>query len=344
MDTWATSSVTPQIACGWADDPELFAATFPMDLRPQGPEIIRTWLFDTIVRAHFEHGTLPWRDTTINGWVLDPDRKKMSKSKGNVVTPMPLLEQHGADAIRYWAASGRPGTDTAVDEGQMKVGRRLSIKLLNVSKFVLGVMGEGTTGAVTEPIDRSMLGALASTIEDCTVAFAAYDYARALERAERFFWDFCDDYVELVKYRAYGEAEDPAAMSARSALATALSVLQRLFAPFLVYVAEEVWSWWQEGSIHRAAWPTVPEVGETQDRTVFDAAAAVLSAVRKAKSEAKVSMRAAVARAVVTDSAGHLEALALAVEDVRNAGVVSELDAVVGEPLTVAVTLAPTDS
>ena len=175
MDTWATSSLTPQIVTRWCDDHDLFARTFPMDLRPQGPEIIRTWLFDTIVRAHFEHDSLPWRDTTLNGWVLDPDRKKMSKSKGNVVTPMPLLEKHGSDAIRYWAASGRPGTDTAVDEGQMKVGRRLAIKLLNVSKFVLGVMGDtvpGSTTAVHEALDASMLYALEATVQEATDAFA----------------------------------------------------------------------------------------------------------------------------------------------------------------------------
>ena len=120
MDTWATSSLTPQIVCGWPDDPELFARTFPMDLRPQAHDIIRTWLFDSVLRAHLEHDSLPWTNAAISGWVLDPDRKKMSKSKGNVVTPMALLEEHGSDGVRYWAASGRPGTDTAFDPNQMR--------------------------------------------------------------------------------------------------------------------------------------------------------------------------------------------------------------------------------
>ena len=246
MDTWATSSVTPEIAGGWLDDPDLFARVFPMDLRPQAHDIIRTWLFDTVLRSHLEHDSLPWAHTAISGFVVDPDRKKMSKSKGNVVTPMALLEEHGSDGVRYWAASGRPGTDTTFDPGQMKVGRRLAMKLLNASRFAL--MAAEPRGPITEPLDRGMLTALAALVEECDDAVSRqYDYARVLERTETFFWNFCDDYLELVKSRRYGDFGPEAAASANSAMLVALSTLLRLFAPYLPFVTEEVWSWWQPG-------------------------------------------------------------------------------------------------
>jgi valyl-tRNA synthetase len=344
MDTWATSSLTPQIACGWVDDPELFDATFPMDLRPQGPEIIRTWLFDTVVRSHFEHDALPWRDTAINGWVLDPDRKKMSKSIGNVVTPMPLVEEYGADALRYWACNGRPGTDTAVDYGVMKVGRRLAIKILNVSRFVLGLAADSddSLDLVREPLDASMLRELADVVADATASFDEYDYARALERTERFFWGFCDDYVELVKNRAYSDA-GASRDSAHAAMRTALSTMLRLLAPFLPFVTEEVWSWWQEGSVHRAAWPTSESVAVDADPLVYSVSADVLSLVRREKSEQKRSLASPAQRVVVHDSADRLAALALSESDVRMAGRIEDLATEVGEPFAVNVELAPPD-
>ncbi|MCI1262548.1 MAG: valine--tRNA ligase [Tetrasphaera jenkinsii] len=331
LDTWATSSLSPQIAAGWrtadgtGSDP-IFEKVFPMDLRPQAHDIIRTWLFATVVRSFWEHGTAPWTNAAISGFILDPERKKMSKSKGNVVTPEDVVKEHSADAVRYWAASGRLGTDAAYDIGQMKVGRRLAIKLLNASKFALG-FGEpdlaprqGLASVVTEPLDRAMLAALGKVVADATVGFENWDYTRSLDTTETFFWTFCDDYIELVKDRAH--AGDP---SARAALRLALSVLLRLLAPFLPYATEEVWSWWQEGSVHRATWPKAEELalGQPGDPAVLSTVGAALGAVRKAKSEAKVGMRTEVAKIVIAGSEAVIAQVRAGEGDLRAAGRIS---------------------
>jgi valyl-tRNA synthetase len=307
-----------------------------MDVRPQAHDIIRTWLFSTILRSELEHGSLPWKNAALSGWILDPDRKKMSKSVGNVTTPMPLLEQYGTDAVRYWAACARPGVDTAFDEGQMKIGRKLATKLLNVSKFVLGF--GGATGEVTDAVDEAMLARLDVVVLDTTAAFDDYDYARALERTEAFFWWFCDDYVELVKSRAYGARGDDSAASAASALRVALSTMLRLFAPILPFVTEEVWSWWQDGSVHRAEWPT--PTGSASDPDTLDTVSEVLTRVRRAKTEAKVSQRAEVAHIDVVLPPERQAAFDLALADLREAGSIASVTTRPGDAVTVAVTLA----
>jgi valyl-tRNA synthetase len=325
MDTWATSSLSPQIVCGWPDDQELYVQTFPMDMRPQAHDIIRTWLFSTMLRSQLIDGTLPWRNAALSGWILDPDRKKMSKSKGNVVTPIDLLERFGSDAVRYWAAGGRLGTDTAFDEAEMKVGRRLATKVLNASRFVLG-LGEPPAGAaVTEPLDRAMLAALDEVVVNSTSALEDFEHTTALETTERFFWSFCDDYLELVKQRAYTGSE-AAAGSARLALRQALSVLLRLLAPFLPFCTEEAWSWWHDDSAHTSPWP-VPSAqpAASGGAGLIEAAGTVIGAVRKAKSGARLSMRAPVTLVRVHGPAADLDALRAAGPDIQAAGNIATL-------------------
>ena len=345
MDTWATSSLTPQIAGGWEEDDDLFARVFPMDLRPQAHDIIRTWLFYTVLKAELEHGTLPWKNAAISGFILDPDRKKMSKSKGNVVTPIMLLEQHGGDAVRYWAANARLGMDAAFKEEQIKIGRRLAIKILNASKFALST--EAEPGDVTEALDRSMLEALAVVVHDATRALDGYEHAKALDVTERFFWGFTDNYLELVKQRAYGASGPGAAGSAVGALRAAVDVMLRLFAPFLPYVTEEVWSWWREGSVHRAEWPSADELagaGAGGDPEVYRVAAAVLTEVRKVKALARVSLRVPAERVTVRGDAQRLARLALARTDLLEAGNIEVLETAEAEEPSVETVLAVPES
>ena len=318
MDTWATSSLTPQLACGWRTDPQLWRLTYPMDIAPQGHDIIRTWLFSRMVRSHLEEHRLPWRRTTISGFVMDPDRKKMSKSRGNVVVPTEILDRFGSDAVRWRAAMARPGTDSPFDQTQMKVGRRLAMKVLNASRFVLG-LGSAPAGIeqITEPVDLAMLATLRQTIEQATAAFDEFNYTAALEATETFFWTFCDDYVELVKERAYGTRGEQAAASANAALQAALRVLLRLLAPFMPFVTEEVWSWWQPGSVHRANWPAAAELPEGGDAALLQAVSATLIALRQVKSAAKVSPRAEITHARISGPGEQLGLLRQAETDLR---------------------------
>ncbi len=347
MDTWATSSLTPQIAGGWETDPELFDLVFPYALRSQGQDIIRTWLFSTMLRARLEHGQTPWRHAGISGFIVDPDRKKMSKSKGNVVTPQGLLDEHGSDAVRYWAASSKLGTDAAFDPQnpkQIKIGRRLAIKVLNAAKFVYSFPGatpapvveerrEATrleTTAITNPLDLDMLAELARVVEEATRAYEAFDHARALEVTEQFFWTFCDDYLELVKERAY-TGEGAAQASAVAALRLAIDVMLRLLAPVIPFATEEVWNWTHDGSVHTAAWPSVEELPATEPRGLLAATSAALIGIRRAKTDAKASQKTPVTSAVLAGPA----LLADAVDDLRAVGRIERLDLVEAEEVAV---------
>ncbi|WP_182354202.1 valine--tRNA ligase [Flaviflexus huanghaiensis] len=346
MDTWATSSMSPQIATGWLTDETLFNATYPMDLRPQGQDIIRTWLFSSMVRAHLEFGGLPWKSAAISGWILDPDRKKMSKSKGNVVTPMGLLEKHSSDGVRYWAASARLGTDAAFEENQMKIGRRLAIKLLNASKFALTMGGdtvEFNPAKINLDIDRAMVATVARVVTEATDAFEAYDHTRALEVTESAFWSFCDDYLELVKDRAYnrdGLFTTQQSESARAALALSVDAFVRLLAPVLPYAAEEVWSWYAQGSVHRASWPVADDLSKAAanaDESLLAVAGEALAALRRVKSENKVSQRTTYASVAMIAPDDHHEQINAVLPDLRQAAHVrGTLDIVAGDSIAIA--------
>ncbi len=301
MDTWATSSLTPQIVSHWGEDEARHHQLFPSDIRPQSHEIIRTWAFYTIVKAYFHEQSIPWNHVVISGWILDKERKKMSKSKGNVVTPEHLLDEYSSDAVRYWAGRARLGADTAFDPTVFKIGKKLCTKVFNASKFVLGQLEEAGLNAedicsswITNPVDLSLVAKLNATIKAATEAFESFEYSVALQATENFFWDFCDNYLELTKKRSYDEEDSPGKRSALATLSFALKNSLQLLAPFIPYVTEEVWSWYFNqkfgSSIHTSQWPvaiSVEHIGEQ----LYLLASEVLSGIRSAKTKGQVNLR-----------------------------------------------------
>ena len=336
FDTWFTSSLTPQLGSHWLLDPPRHKKLFPMDLRPQAHEIIRTWAFYTIAKAMLHEQSIPWKNIAISGWILDPDRKKMSKSKGNVVTPSQFLDEYGSDAVRYWAGLARFGVDTAFDPGIMKIGRRLAMKLFNAGKFVLS--NSADAGEVFEPLDLAFLAKLKQQCIEARKSFEKYESAAALSESEKFFWThFTDSYLELVKTRTWGEKateeEKRAKASAVHTLRFGLKTFLKLFAPFLPFTTEEIWRWSftdEASSVHLATYPSAAEFEgfKAGDPAMFDAAMAAQAAVNQQKTVSKVS----IARPVVTVTLkGHpdtIKSLAPVQKDVCGATKVEKMECV----------------
>jgi len=332
LDTWATSSLSPQVASQWVNDKGRHQKLFPMDMRPQGHDIIRTWAFYTIVKAYLHEKEVPWHNVVLSGWILDPDRKKMSKSQGNVVTPEPLIDQFGADAVRYWAARARLGVDTSFDEKVFKVGKKLVTKLFNASKFAMGRFDdvpaeELTPDKITVELDRAVIAELRPVIEKATAAFKEFDYAQALSLAEGYFWSvYCDNYLEMAKQRTYDEELTAGRLSACATLRLVHRALVRMMAPFIPYITEEVWGWAYADdadmakSIHKSPWPTLDEfaaVEAPEHATSYDATVAVVDAIRRAKADAAVSMAAPVESAKITVAAGNVAAVEATLDDIQ---------------------------
>jgi valyl-tRNA synthetase len=336
MDSRATAALSAEIVGGWEEDKDLFARVFPMDLRPQSYDGFRPWLFYALAHAHVEHASPPWAHAVISGWVPDPRRRRTAPWER--AQPPDDLGRFGADALRWWAAGRRAGVRTAFDEGQLRVGRRVATKLLHASRFVLTVPGDRPAGGdglddlagVGEPLDRAMLAGLAAVVAEATLAFEAHDPARALEATDGFFWRFCNDYLELAKGRAYGEAGEDGRRSAVAAMGLALRTLQLLLAPVLPFVTEETWSWWRDGSVHAGRWP---EPGPLRAATgverpsplALEVAAAVLGEVRRAKTLDGRSLRSEAAKVAVADRPERLAALAEVADDLRRAGHIADL-------------------
>jgi valyl-tRNA synthetase len=341
FDTWFTSSLSPQITAKWDEDEDEMKSIFPNNIRPQSHEIIRTWAFYTIVKSLLHHNSIPWNDIVISGWILDPDRKKMSKSKGNVVTPSDLIQEYGSDSVRYWAASARLGTDTAFDEQVFKIGKRLTTKIYNASKFVLSQ--EAMIGEIKTPLDLSFLANLIEDIEVCSKNYENFNFAESMMVAEKFFWNmFTDNYLELVKNRSRQNDDLEAQTSSVATLRLTLNVLLRLFAPVVPVIADEVWGWAfakETGftSIHSSKWPTKKEIlkytSSVGQKELFLTTCEAIRAIRRSKTQNGFRLGSEVKSILLVATKEDIELLALAKNDLVTAARCDVLKLKVGKEL-----------
>lgn len=348
MDTWATSSLSPQIVGRWQEDPSLYADVFPMSLRPQAHEIIRTWAFYTIVQSLYHFGQIPWTTVMISGWGLAPEGAgKISKSKGGgPLSPAAVLDLHSADAVRYWAASTGVGRDSVISEDKMAAGSRLTAKIWNVANLARRFLADYSPPADTpefSPADLWVLGALDSLIERCTAAMDDYEYAAAKNDVEAFFWrDLADNYLEMAKARLY-DPNLPAAAGARYSLYHVLLDVLRLFAPFLPFVTDAVFrelyaDEQRAPSVHVTRWPEPRQrPNDRQSAEVGRALIEIATDIRRYKSEHEMGLGAPLARLRIEAPPGLDDILRRAENDLRSVSRAKEVLVVPGPELRVTV-------
>lgn len=334
MDTWAVSSLTPFINSGWVSDLKKHKSLFPAHLRPQAHEIIRTWAFYTIAKSWMHEKSIPWQSIAISGWVVNPDRLKMSKSKGNAVTPEKLMELYSADGVRYWAGKARLGQDTVYDENLFKTGKRLVTKIFNASRFVTMQTESHTSYSladINEPIDKAWICHLIEIQKKATENLKAFDYASALDDIEKTFWAFCDNYLELVKARVYQLKDQPEGLSGKAALDYSIYSFLKLFAPYLPYVTEEIWSLRykkKSASVHSAAWVEKESLPEwinsyKEPSSLLNIAFFILEQVRSQKSNLRKSLATPLKSLRITANSENLKQFPLFKEDILKATHVS---------------------
>lgn len=302
MDTWATSSLTPQLAAELYKDHPVFEKLLPMDLRPQAHDIITFWLFNTVVRSHLHDNQIPWKNVMISGWALDPHGKKMSKSKGNVIEPQTMIKKYCADALRFWAASSSLGDDMPFQEKDLVTGKKTINKLWNASKFAIMHLEDFPNEDIDqiEVIDAWFISKLHRVIQKVTTALDRYEYARIKLDVDKFFWhEFCDNYLEICKDRLYNPDRrgSAARLSAQFTIYHGLLSLLKMFAPVLPFITEEIYHLYYakyEGkkSIHIDTWPAYQDTKiDSEAEAAGDLLVWVLQDVRRAKSEAQKSLK-----------------------------------------------------